>query len=46
MNFHKLKDLKNSKQLYDLLLTFLRKGHIGIQRNSIECIFKFDKEEV
>jgi len=46
MNLNKLKNLESAQELYELLLVFLRKGHVNIQKNALECLIKFEKEEI
>lgn len=45
-SLQKLQSCREASSLYEFLLTFLRKGHVTIQKHALECLLKFEKEEI
>jgi len=45
-SIQKLQSLSEASALYSTFLTFLRKGHVAIQKHALECLLKFEREEV
>lgn len=46
ISFQKIKSLQDKDTFYQILMSFLRKGHVTIQKNALDCLIKFEKEEI